>query len=724
MAFRIPNTFSEEEIRNAIRRLRSELENIVTVETDPVFSAWATANDHHVNWDAAYSHKTTEDALNGIVVVNGAGVYSAVTNNSTNWNTAYDLVNFPIIGTPTYSTVENWFNQFGSAGILNDTTYVTDLDANTIRVAAGQGLLRKTDSTDGELTFIEWPQVDLTMPTTQGSVRYIGIEYNAGTPQAVSRTSFDWNWNNDFPIAKIYHDGTSRHVVNANAHSEDIANKARRYLREVFPFARTATSEAGGLLIDDLPSNKFAMTAGKLWHGFNEYDISAVDTSAAGVFRSYVRATLSTWNAPTFNVQTWDNTHYDDGSGTLVEMTVGRYANLWWYVDAEDGDVTMLYGRDQYTSSSLAQAEAVPNTTPGNLTEHARLLGRFIFKKSETTATLVQNTADVIFQFSGEVVSDHGALTGLSDDDHAQYHNDSRAATWLAANHETTYNHTNYNAAYSHKTTEDAINGIVKCDGAGNYSAVTDSSTNWNSAYSHKTTEDAINGLVKCNGAGSYSAVTDNSAAWDAAGLTEDAALECLLTDGVAGGAESDPVFVAWQTANDHHANWDTAYGWGNWAHTTLAGYGITDAAPLALKTTLDALNGYVKCDGAGNYSAQISNPFAEASVVTDTTADGVIKAIATIPVPSGKILSVEAWVIGNNSADHSIGIGTLLMCAAHNAAGTATMVGSSTNIVQNRSSSPYSASFTVSGTNVVLNVTGNAGVTMNWKAYYKSWSY
>ena len=29
---------------------------------------------------------------------------------------------------------------------------------------------------------------------------------------------------------------------------------------------------------------------------------------------------------------------------------------------------------------------------------------------------------------------------------------------------------------------------------------------------------------------------------------------------------ESDPVFSAWATANDHHANWDSAYGWGNHA--------------------------------------------------------------------------------------------------------------------------------------------------------------
>ena len=44
--------------------------------------------------------------------------------------------------------------------------------------------------------------------------------------------------------------------------------------------------------------------------------------------------------------------------------------------------------------------------------------------------------------------TDHGSLLGLGDDDHTQYHTDGRAATWLAANHETTYNHGNYNTAY------------------------------------------------------------------------------------------------------------------------------------------------------------------------------------------------------------------------------------------------------------------------------------
>ena len=31
-------------------------------------------------------------------------------------------------------------------------------------------------------------------------------------------------------------------------------------------------------------------------------------------------------------------------------------------------------------------------------------------------------------------------------------------------------------------------------------------------------------------------------------------------------------------TITDNSTNWNTAYGWGNWSHTTLSGYGITDA--------------------------------------------------------------------------------------------------------------------------------------------------
>jgi len=71
--------------------------------------------------------------------------------------------------------------------------------------------------------------------------------------------------------------------------------------------------------------------------------------------------------------------------------------------------------------------------------------------------------------------------------------------------------------------------GLMKTDGAGNYSVITDNSSNWSSAYdwkvasesyydsaySFKITLDALSGLIKGDGAGGYSAITDNSTNWD-----------------------------------------------------------------------------------------------------------------------------------------------------------------------------------------------------------------
>jgi hypothetical protein len=66
--------------------------NIALIDSDAVFSAWLSTVTPD-NWNLAYSHKITEDTLSGLVKVNGAGVYSAITDNSTNWNTAYSWGN-------------------------------------------------------------------------------------------------------------------------------------------------------------------------------------------------------------------------------------------------------------------------------------------------------------------------------------------------------------------------------------------------------------------------------------------------------------------------------------------------------------------------------------------------------------------------------------------------------------------------------------------------------
>lgn len=55
----------------------------------------------------------------------------------------------------------------------------------------------------------------------------------------------------------------------------------------------------------------------------------------------------------------------------------------------------------------------------------------FCTKIKTSNATLTNNGDGSFTLVTGGGASDHGALTGLSDDDHSQYHTDGRASTWL-----------------------------------------------------------------------------------------------------------------------------------------------------------------------------------------------------------------------------------------------------------------------------------------------------
>lgn len=67
----------------------------------------------------------------------------------------------------------------------------------------------------------------------------------------------------------------------------------------------------------------------------------------------------------------------------------------------------------------------------------------------------------------GGGVTDHGALTGLADDDHSQYHTDGRADTWLGTKTTTNltegvnlyYTSARFNTAFGTKTTSDLTEG-------------------------------------------------------------------------------------------------------------------------------------------------------------------------------------------------------------------------------------------------------------------------
>ena len=149
---------------------------------------------------------------------------------------------------------------------------------------------------------------------------------------------------------------------------------------------------------------------------------------------------------------------------------------------------------------------------------------------------------------------------------------------------------------------------------AGSYAILTDNSSNWNTAYgwgNHAGLYDATGAASTVQGnLGTHASLTTTAHGLGASAFHADAyfALAGHNHSGV-----YDPTGTAASAVSSHestynHSNYNTAYGWGDWRHTTLSGYGITDACPLAHKTTEDALNGIVKCNGSGTYSTVTDN--------------------------------------------------------------------------------------------------------------------
>lgn len=77
-------------------------------------------------------------------------------------------------------------------------------------------------------------------------------------------------------------------------------------------------------------------------------------------------------------------------------------------------------------------------------------------------STLNHNSLTNAHNLSTDI--DHGGLAGTGDDDHTDYHTDGRAATWLAANHETTYAHADIALNTTHRGSDGTDHGYIDQD--------------------------------------------------------------------------------------------------------------------------------------------------------------------------------------------------------------------------------------------------------------------
>jgi hypothetical protein len=309
------------------------------------------------------------------------------------------------IGTTTYSNVQHLQDIFHSAGQVSGGGF-TDVGGGTVRVAAGSGLIRANVTRTSTLFYFDWAQDDFVIPTN--TVRYVGVEYNAGSPQVVVHTALDWNLQTDFPLGSVVNESGVLHFeASPQAVGDHAAQMIQRSL-ETTPYARD--NLIGGVVLGETGTRNVTVTTGAVWKRLNRVLLPAFDSSVSDTFSIYYRDGIGGFTLVGAQTQ-YPNSQYDDGTGVLAAMTTDYFTVHWFYREL-DGHVSMLYGQNEHASVAEARDAAPPSSLPTRLTQ-SFLIGRIIIQKSAGTASLIESAfTSKVFQTGVSSHNNLGTLQG------------------------------------------------------------------------------------------------------------------------------------------------------------------------------------------------------------------------------------------------------------------------------------------------------------------------
>jgi len=323
-----------------------------------------------------------------------------------------------LLGAPTNESLEQLFNISFSAGYVSGGLLTEPGSPDgTMTVWAGTGLIRIADSNTAQIKSFDWDETVLsTLVDWSNNIVY--IDYNSGTPIVTSSTNRAIILDNEydkFELAEVVREGTVLHISDHRQKAADVWHEVQTRMYSIKPVERADNT---GLILWETGTRNVTVTAWNIWRKLIKEPVSAKDTSAASTFDSYYTPDSgATWTKISADTQ-WDDTQYNDITSGLVTMTNNRYSYQDFYLNWE-GNLVRLYGQAEYTSLAAAEEAPASSSVPIRIEFNSILIGRIVFQKSDTVAQNVLSAFTTTL--SAATTSDHGNLSGLSDDDHTQY---------------------------------------------------------------------------------------------------------------------------------------------------------------------------------------------------------------------------------------------------------------------------------------------------------------
>ena len=576
----------------------------------------------------------------GIMATDGSGTYSIVTDNSSNWNTAY-----------------GW-GDHAAVGYLTSETYSTANELlAAIKTVDGSGSGLDADTLDG----------------------YSSASFATSTQGSNADTAYGWGDHSTQSYAtQSYVTTQINNLVDSAPAALDTLNELAAALGDDADFSGTVTEGLGNRLRIDIDTQN--LTSTQKQNGRTNLGLGTASTYASTAFATSTQGsnadtaygwgdhsavgyltseTYSTANELLTAIKTVDGA----GSG-LDADTLDGYSSASFATSTQGSNADTAYGWGDHSAVGYLTSETY-STANELLTAIKTVDGAGSGLDADTLdgyssasfATSTQGSnADTAYGWGdhsavGYLTSEtystanelltaiktvDGSGSGLDADTLDGYSSASFATSSQGSNADTAYSWGDH-ASAGYLTSlgtalvdaDFASAGIMATDGSGTYSIVTDNSSNWNTAYGwgdHSTVgyltslgtalvdaDFASAGIMATDGSGTYSIVTDNSSNWNTAygwgdhssvgyltSETYSTANELLTAiktvDGSGSGLDADTLdgySSASFATSTQGSNADTAYGWGDHStqsyatqsYVTTQINNLVDSAPAALDT-------------------------------------------------------------------------------------------------------------------------------------------
>lgn len=281
-------------------------------------------------------------------------------------------------------------------------------DPLEINVSAGEGFL---DDQDGVVQQISWGSTTLVFQPHEDM--YIVVNENG----VVTTTANVPSLSRVILLGRVRSQGSDicfiePSVLKINHWGNRIEALLRRALGPLFVSGCSVNENSTPLHLD--------VTSGEFHFGSKAYHPSG---GSDITFTTKYRDGVGGWVSVPSQTAV-DNLKYDDGSGTLQDIGLGKFVKHALYIVGEGAteEYHVLYGQTQFDSEGEAVAGTVP-TPPPFFKDGVSIIASIIAQEgSSNIVSILDERPRLGFaSSSAQSSNDHGSLLGLSDDDHTQY---------------------------------------------------------------------------------------------------------------------------------------------------------------------------------------------------------------------------------------------------------------------------------------------------------------